>query len=237
MPDNFVQSIPLPILLLVSAFSTVALYRQQRFRHRQQPLSPRVTNGKIAPSAHPRYAAMRPKLPPNYLAGYPVALAEQVMRLIEQGLLAGMLLKKYPLGHAVRTDKALYDFVLDSKDRFLRNAGLLSKVAFDSKLHVIRQALGTHTSISRVQGSRLKTKREIRVAAVFKEMPPEFLRMIVVHELSHIREREHNKAFYQLCLHMEPDYHQLEFDLRAYLTYLDAAGVPLWGTGVDAGTR
>ena len=178
---------------------------------------------------------MRPKPPPNYLAGYPVALAEQVQRLIEQGLLAEMLLNKYPLGHAVRTDKALYDFVLESKDRYLRNAGLLSKVAFDSKLHVIRHALGTHTSISRVQGSRLKTKREIRVAAVFKEMPPEFLRMIVVHELAHIREREHNKAFYQLCLHMEPDYHQLEFDLRAYLTYLDAAGAPLWGAGVDAG--
>ncbi|OGS94434.1 MAG: hypothetical protein A3H31_01715 [Gallionellales bacterium RIFCSPLOWO2_02_FULL_57_47] len=63
------------------------------------------------------------------------------------------------------------------------------------------------------------------------------MRMIVVHELSHIREREHNKAFYQLCLHMEPDYHQLEFDLRAYLTYLDMTGVPLWEAGVDAGTR
>ena len=101
-------------------------------------------------------------------------------------------------------------------------------MAFDGKLHVIRHALGTHTSISRLQGSKLKTKREIRIAAVFKEMPQEFLRMIVVHELAHIKEREHNKAFYQLCLHMEPDYHQLEFDLRAYLTYLEAAGQPLW---------
>ena len=177
---------------------------------------------------------MRPKLPPNYFAGYPVALVAQVQRLIEQDLLADMLLKKYPLAHAMRTDKALYGYVLESKDRYLRNAGSLSKVAFDGKLYVIRHALGTHTSISRVQGSKLKTKREIRIAAVFKEMPPEFLRMIVVHELAHIREHEHNKAFYQLCLHIEPDYHQLEFDLRAYLTYLDAAGVPLWG--VDAGT-
>ena len=176
---------------------------------------------------------MHPKPPPNYLAGYPAALAEQVRRLIEQGLLADLLLKKYPLAHAVRTDKALYDYVLEEKDRYLRNAGQLSRVAFDGKLHVIRNALGTHTSISRVQGAKLKAKREIRVAAVFREMPPEFLRMIVVHELAHIREREHNKAFYQLCLHMEPDYHQLEFDLRAYLTYLDAAGAPLWG--VDAG--
>jgi len=178
---------------------------------------------------------MRPKPLPNYLAGYPAALAEQVLRLIEQNMLADMLLKKYPLAHAVRTDKALYDYVLESKEMYLRNAGQLSKVAFDSKLHVIQHALGTHTSISRVQGSNLKTKREIRVAAMFKEMPPEFLRMIVVHELAHIKEREHNKAFYQLCLHMAPDYHQLEFDLRAYLTYLDAARQPLW-SAVEAGT-
>jgi predicted metal-dependent hydrolase len=49
-----------------------------------------------------------------------------------------------------------------------------------------------------------------------------FLRMIVVHELAHLKEYAHNKAFYQLCTHMEPDYHQLEFDTRLYLTHLDA---------------
>ena len=171
---------------------------------------------------------MRPKPPSSYLAGYPVALAEEVQRLIKQGQLADRLLQKYPLAHAVRTDKALYDYVLELKGVYLRNAGQLSKVAFDSKLHVIQHALGTHTSISRVQGTKLKSKREIRIATVFKEMPPEFLRMIVVHELAHIKEREHDKAFYQLCRHMEPDYHQLEFDLRAYLIYLDASGQPLW---------
>ena len=173
---------------------------------------------------------MRPKPSPNYLAGYPVALTEQVRLLIGQGTLADRLLQKYPAAHAVRTDRALYDYVLAAKDRYMRNAGSLSRVAFDSTLHVERRALGMHTSISRAQGIKLKTKREIRVAAVFKEMPPEFLSMIVVHELAHLREREHNKAFYQLCLHMEPDYHQLEFDLRAYLTWLDATGKPLWQT-------
>jgi len=43
-------------------------------------------------------------------------------------------------------------------------------------------------------------------------------------------ERNHDKAFYQLCQHMEPEYLQLEFDLRAYLSYLDAAGAALWVT-------
>lgn len=179
---------------------------------------------------------MRPKPPPDFLAGYPAALVAQVRQLIAQDKLAGLLLQKYPQAHEVRTDKALYDYVLELKNEYLRNAGSLSKVAFDNKLH-IQNALGMHTSISRTQGGNLKAKREIRVAAVFKEMPPELLRMIVVHELAHMKEREHDKAFYQLCRHMASDYAQLEFDLRAYLTYLDATGRPLWSpAGVDAAT-
>jgi predicted metal-dependent hydrolase len=173
---------------------------------------------------------MRPKPPPNYLAGYPASLVAQVRQLIEQGRLDDLLRQKYPLAHEVRTDRALYDFVLEIKNEYMGNVGQLSKVAFDSKLHVIKNALGTHTTISRVQGANLKTKREIRVAAIFREMPPEFLRMIVVHELAHMKQREHDKSFYQLCRHMEPDYLQLEFDLRAYLTYLEATGKPLWSS-------
>jgi predicted metal-dependent hydrolase len=53
----------------------------------------------------------------------------------------------------------------------------------------------------------------------------------VVHELAHFKERDHDKAFYQLCRYMEPVYAQLEFDLRVYLTYLDAGGVGLWSGG------
>jgi predicted metal-dependent hydrolase len=137
-------------------------------------------------------------------------------------------LQRYPSAHDVRTDKSLYDYVQQLKNEYLRNTGQLGRVVYDSKLQVIKNALGMHTSISRVQGANLKSKREIRVATVFKDMPPEFLRMIVVHELAHIKERAHDKAFYQLCMHMEPDYGQLEFDVRAYLTYLEMNGKPLW---------
>jgi len=169
----------------------------------------------------------------KYLSGYPPALVGQVQRLIEKERLATWLLEKYPLGHGHRTDKALYDYVLEIKHARLRNTPPLSKVSYDSKLHVIRNALGTHTRISRIQGSQLKSKREIRIATLFKDAPPEFLRMIVVHELAHLKETQHDKAFYQLCQHMEPAYHQLEFDLRAYLCYLDAAGAPLWAARND----
>ena len=171
---------------------------------------------------------MNPKPTPNYLAAYPAEMAEQIRLLIEKGRLGEMLLNKYPQAHDVRSDKALYDYVLECKSRYMRNAGQLSRVVYDSKLHVLHSALGIHARSSRVQGGNLKSRREIRVAAVFKDMPLEFLRMIVVHELAHIKVIEHNKAFYQLCQHMEPDYHQLEFDLRAYLSYLDASGQPLW---------
>ena len=177
---------------------------------------------------------MRPKPSPNYLAGYPVALADEVRRLIEQNRLADVLLRKYPLAHEVRTDKALYDFAQELKSSHLRNAGQLSVVLFDSRLQVLQHALGLHTRIARVQGAKLKAKREIRVATVFREMPRQFLQMIVVHELAHLKEGGHDKAFYQLCRHMEPDYHQLEFDLRTYLCYLDAAGAPLWSAAASA---
>lgn len=85
----------------------------------------------------------------------------------------------------------------------------------------MRHALGTHTQVSRVHGKRLVAKREIRVDSVFIDAPAAFLKMIVVHELAHLKETEHNKAFYQLCKHMEPSYAQLEFDLRCYLTLRD----------------
>jgi predicted metal-dependent hydrolase len=118
----------------------------------------------------------------------------------------------------VRSDKALIAYVADIKARHLKSAPPLAKVAYDNQLHIVKNALGTHTAISRVQGGQLKAKRELRVASLFKDAPAAFLRMIVVHELAHLKEREHDKAFYALCTHMEADYHQLEFDTRLWLT-------------------
>lgn len=164
----------------------------------------------------------------KYLSGYPESLKAQVQELLQQDKLGDMLLKKYRRAHGVRTDKALYDYVMGLKNEFLRSSEPLSKIAFDNKLHVIAHALGTHTTVSRVQGNKLKAKREIRVASMFKEVPDEFLRMITVHELAHIKEKGHDKAFYKLCTHMEPQYHQYEFDLRVYLTHMDAAGKLAW---------
>lgn len=163
----------------------------------------------------------------NYLAGYPKSLCQQVAMLIKQKKLGNLLLSRYPAPHQYTTDKMLYQYTNKLKNGYMKNAQQVSKVYYDNKIHVIKHALGMHTAISRIQGGKLKAKAEIRIANVFKLSAEPLLRMIVVHELAHLKEKEHNKTFYHLCCHMEPNYHQLEFDTRLYLTYLDKFG-PLY---------
>jgi predicted metal-dependent hydrolase len=153
-----------------------------------------------------------------YLQGYAADVLDRVRGLVEAGQLAEWVARRHPEAHDVRTERALYAYVTDLKAAHMRSAPPIARVAYDPTLHVLKNALGTHTAVSRVQGSRLKAKREIRIATLFKEAPADFLRMIVVHELAHLKEREHGRAFYALCQHMEPDYHQLEFELRLWLT-------------------
>ncbi|MDR0279144.1 MAG: M48 family metallopeptidase [Paucimonas sp.] len=160
----------------------------------------------------------------KYLQAYPPALQDQVRQLIARGQLGDYLEKRYPGRHEVQSDKALYTYAQNLKQEHLRNAPNLDKVLFDNRLDLTHRALGLHTAVSRVQGGKLKAKKEIRIASLFREAAPEFLRMIVVHELAHLKEADHNKAFYQLCEYMQPGYHQLEFDLRVYLTWRDLPG-------------
>ncbi|WP_370678871.1 M48 family metallopeptidase [Comamonas sp. GB3 AK4-5] len=177
--------------------------------------------------------SVSPPLALPYLAAYPAALQDQVHSLLAQPQGArDWLLKRHPTPHALRTDKALFGYVDALKSSFLRKAGTLHKVVYDNKLHVVRNALGTHTRRSVVQGSRLNTRHEIRIAALFRQAPEAFLRMITVHELAHLRELEHDKAFYALCTHMEPDYHQYEFEVRLYLSHVEAGGARLWGESI-----
>ena len=144
--------------------------------------------------------------------------------MIAQNRLGDYLRQRYPERHAVQSDKALYAYAQALKQEHLRNAPNLDKVLFDNRLDLTHRALGLHTAVSRVQGGKLKAKKEIRIASLFKDAAPQFLKMIVVHELAHLKESDHNKAFYQLCEYMQPGYHQLEFDLRIYLTWRDLPG-------------
>ncbi len=158
-----------------------------------------------------------PVLP--FLSGYAEPLLAQARQLLVEGRLGDYLIGRYPEAHVIRSDGALYAHAAALKARYLRNAPALSKVVFEGRLQIDQRALGTLTAVSRVQGGRLTAKRELRVAALFKDAPALMLQMIVVHELAHLKEREHNKPFYALCQHMLADYHQIEFDTRLYLCW------------------
>ena len=153
----------------------------------------------------------------KYIAHYPEYIQSQAAMLISSGRLGDYIEKNYPSKHQIQSDKALYDYVNEIKNQYMRKNSSLSQVSYNSKLKVLKDALGVHIYQSRVQGNKLRAHNSITVASLFKEAPPEFLRMIVVHELAHFREKEHNKAFYQLCCHIEPDYHQFELDTRLWL--------------------
>ncbi|MFA6137198.1 MAG: YgjP-like metallopeptidase domain-containing protein [Sulfurimonas sp.] len=157
----------------------------------------------------------------KYLNHYNEQTKAEVHRLVNEDKLGLHLLNKYKTSHSIKNDKALFAYVNNLKNEHLKKSPPLSKVLYDGKINVIHNALGTHHFISRVQGNKLKAKNEIRISSMFKSVPEEFLKMIVVHELAHFKEKEHNKSFYQLCQFMQPSYHQTEFDLRLYLTHME----------------
>lgn len=159
-----------------------------------------------------------------YLSSYAPHLQQHIAQLLAQHRLTDYLLQKYPVVSKVTNDAALRDYVMNLKNQYIKKSQPLSKIVFDKKIHVVNNALGLHSFVSRVQGGKLKSKNEIRISTLFKNTPIEFLNMIVVHELAHLKEKEHNKAFYQLCQHMLPEYHQIEFDVRVYLTHLEHEG-------------
>lgn len=70
----------------------------------------------------------------KYLSAYPAHIQDQVRTLIEQDRLAETLRVRYPERHDIRSDSALYDYVLELKNRHLRTAPPVAKVAYDSGL-------------------------------------------------------------------------------------------------------
>ena len=157
----------------------------------------------------------------KYLNGYDAKLQSQIQSLLDQDRLGEYILSRYKEKHTYTSDKSLYTYVMALKNEHIKSSPPISKVLYDTKIRDVSAALGTHTFVSRVQGGKLKAKNEIRISHLFKSAPEPFLRMIVTHELAHLKVKEHNKAFYKLCTYIEPAYHQLEFDLRVYLTYKD----------------
>jgi len=140
-----------------------------------------------------------------------------VQSLIEQNKLGPYLKNRYPEKHNINSNKALFAYIQDLKRSWMKKAPPVHKVLYDDNIEIAYKALGLHSFVSRIQGNKLKSKSEIRIASIFKNAPADFLEMIAVHELAHLKEKEHDKNFYRLCQNMPPDYSQLEFDLQLYL--------------------
>ncbi len=165
-----------------------------------------------------------------FLQCYSADVQNQARLLLEHNEMRSFLQARYPTSHNIRGDKALFEHAQAIKNTHMRHSDVLNKVQFDSKLQVVQHALGTHTTVSRVQGKQLKSKREIKIATLFKVAPIEWLDMILVHELAHIQQKEHDKSFYKLCTHMLPSYHTFELHVRLYLTHQANGGGALWTT-------
>lgn len=160
----------------------------------------------------------------RYVSGYSENTQRQARDLIERDRLNSYLLTRYPTPHEFNSNKLLRAYTQEIKSAYLRSSERLSAICFDDKLHLVHHALGTQSFISLPHGGKLKKRRELRISSLFKSCPEPLLRMIVVHELAHLRERAHNDAFYRLCVHMEPRYHELELDARLYLIQLELRG-------------
>ncbi|MFT5421904.1 MAG: putative metal-dependent hydrolase [Candidatus Endobugula sp.] len=160
----------------------------------------------------------------KYLAHYSPTVIQQSQSLLDNNQLADFLLQRHPTTHSIYNDNDLREYVQSLKNQYMKKSSPLSKIIYDSKIHVVHNALGLHSYVSRKQGNKLKSKNELRVSAIFKQSSEALLKMIVVHELAHLKEKKHNKAFYRMCLHMLPNYHQLEFDMRLMLVQIEHGG-------------
>ncbi len=69
----------------------------------------------------------------KYIAGYPQNLIEQVSSLIESGRFVTWFDKRYPERHQIQSEKALFDYTMDIKQRYMK------KNSADFKSHLGQQ--------------------------------------------------------------------------------------------------
>ena len=161
----------------------------------------------------------------QYFQGYSEDIKIQVEKLINNGKVKNYLLSKYPRSHEIKSDKLLYEYANEIRKMYMRNTPPLSKVMYEKQKELVQSALGTHSFVSRNHGGKLKSKHEIRISSALINAPKEMLELLVVHELAHFKEKDHNKSFYKLCENMLSEYHQIELDLRLFLVLNDQGEV------------
>jgi len=84
----------------------------------------------------------------KYLTNYSPTLISQVESLIKNERLKNYLLKKYPKPHDVANDSDLRNYVSTLKNQHMKKSQPLSKIIYDSKLHVVHNAPGLHSYVT-----------------------------------------------------------------------------------------
>lgn len=153
----------------------------------------------------------------SFIEEYPVKLQAEIYALIEDGGIEDYLRELYPEEHGIQTDKALFTYAQDLRKKYMRKSPPVHKVVFDESDDNVYNALGLKDNELILFDNGHKIKNVMRISSVFKNAPAELFHMVVVHELSHIKERSHTKSFYRLCHLMDADYSQHELDLRLFL--------------------
>lgn len=159
-----------------------------------------------------------------YFGHYPEQVQQQVDSLLQQQRLGQFFTQRYPHPHDIKTDKQLYNYIERLRQEYMKNSPRVHLAAYVKRHNMALNALGTHTYKTTQHGGRHKTSHQIHIEATLRHAPEPILRALVVHELAHFKEKQHNKAFYNLCQHMEPHYHQLELELRLFLLLCEAEG-------------
>lgn len=153
-----------------------------------------------------------------YLKNYPESIKEQIATLLTEQKLEKLLKMRYPINHNIKSDKALYQYTVNIKNTYLKQTSPLRRICFDEQ--IVDHSLISDAPDDSLQYNSFIINRlsEIRIADFFKQAPEPMLRIMVIHKLAHIIEKAHNSAFYKLCHYMEPNYQQLEFETRLFLT-------------------
>lgn len=164
----------------------------------------------------------------KYLRGYSDNIIMSVKKLVDTDKLGLYLKNKYKNVNNCKKDKELYNLAKEIKDKYMKKQKLPEKIFYDNKIELSNQALGLHSYIPVKHGKKYKMKNEIKISSRFKNLPYEFMENVLIHELCHLKEKNHNKAFYNLCRNIDDRYFEKDLDIRIYLTYVDIYKDNLW---------
>lgn len=78
----------------------------------------------------------------TYLAHYPAHLQNDIQKLLDENKLGDWLRGRYPTLHKVANDSDLRDYAISLKNQYMKKTQPLSKVIYDSKIHIVNHALG-----------------------------------------------------------------------------------------------